>query len=98
MTHPILIDYYNKGICRKSRPANRRSFVMCGRNLLYMLGEYRSSLAENKLKKGIRLVIIFIIVILFVYLFDFVKLRKQNETMIAQNEKIIALLEEIKNK
>ena len=41
---------------------------------------------------------IFIIVILFVYLFDFVKLRKQNETMIAQNEKIIALLEEIKNK
>jgi hypothetical protein len=41
---------------------------------------------------------IFIIVILFVFLFDFVKLRKQNETIIAQNEKVIALLEKIENK
>lgn len=39
-----------------------------------------------------------IIVILFVYLFDFTKLRKQNQTMIDQNEKIISLLEEIKKK
>ena len=37
MTPPILIDYYNKGICGKSRPSNRRSFVMYGRNLLYMM-------------------------------------------------------------
>ena len=41
---------------------------------------------------------IFIIVILFVFLFDIVKLRKQNETIIAQNEKVIALLEKIGNK
>ena len=41
---------------------------------------------------------IFIIVILFVFLFDIVKLSKQNETIIAQNEKVIALLEKIGNK
>lgn len=31
-------------------------------------------------------------------MFDSAKFRKQNETVILQNEKIIALLEEIKNK
>lgn len=46
---------------------------------------------------------IFIIVILIIYLFDFTKIRKQNETMIKQkeaiikqNEKMISLLEDIK--
>lgn len=33
-----------------------------------------------------------------VFLFDFAKLRKQNQTIIDQNEKVISLLEEIKNK
>ncbi|WP_462406334.1 hypothetical protein [Gracilibacillus sp. Marseille-QA3620] len=41
---------------------------------------------------------ILIVIILFVYLFDFTKLRRQNETIIEQNEKMISLLEEIKNK
>lgn len=40
----------------------------------------------------------FVIVLLIVFLFDFAKIRKQNETVIEQNEKIISLLEEIKNK
>jgi hypothetical protein len=31
-------------------------------------------------------------------MFDMAKFRKQNETVIEQNEKIISLLEEIKNK
>ncbi|WP_281181793.1 hypothetical protein [Pseudobacillus wudalianchiensis] len=39
-----------------------------------------------------------VIIILLIYLFDFTKLRKQNETIIQQNEKMISLLEEIKNK
>lgn len=39
-----------------------------------------------------------IVAILVVYLFDFTKLRKQNQTIIEQNEKVITLLEEIKNK
>lgn len=39
-----------------------------------------------------------IVAILLVYLFDFTKLRKQNQTIIDQNEKVISLLEEIKNK
>lgn len=42
--------------------------------------------------------IIFITVILLIYLFDFTKIRKQNETMIEQNEKIISLLEQLRNK
>ncbi|MCT2536258.1 hypothetical protein NYQ66_10870 [Aquibacillus koreensis] len=42
--------------------------------------------------------LIFIAVILIVFLFDFTRLRKQNDTIIAQNEKVISLLEEIKNK
>lgn len=41
---------------------------------------------------------ILIVIILFVYLFDFTKLRRQNETIIEQNEKMISLLEEIKHK
>lgn len=39
--------------------------------------------------------LIFIAVILIVFLFDFTKLRKQNDTIIEQNEKIISLLEEM---
>ncbi len=42
--------------------------------------------------------LIFIAVILIVFLFDFTRLRKQNDTIIEQNEKVISLLEEIKNK
>jgi hypothetical protein len=41
---------------------------------------------------------VFIIIILIVYLYDFTRLRKQNDTMIEQNDKIISLLEEMKNK
>ncbi|MEI2355471.1 hypothetical protein [Mesobacillus zeae] len=41
---------------------------------------------------------IFIIIILIIYLYDFTKFRKQNDTLIAQNERIIALLEELKSK
>ncbi|WP_164502885.1 hypothetical protein [Metabacillus mangrovi] len=37
-----------------------------------------------------------ILAILIVYLFDFTKFRQQNRTMIEQNERMIALLEEIK--
>lgn len=40
----------------------------------------------------------FIAILLLIYLFDFTKLRQQNQTIIQQNEKIISLLEEIKNK
>ena len=50
------------------------------------------------LKGGIRVFVFFIVVILIVFLFDFTKLRKQNETIIEQNEKVISLLEEIRNK
>jgi hypothetical protein len=42
--------------------------------------------------------IIFISVILIVFLFDFTRIRKQNDKMIEQNVKVISLLEEIKNK
>lgn len=42
--------------------------------------------------------LIFITVILIVFLFDFTRVRKQNDKVIEQNEKIISLLEEIKNK
>lgn len=41
---------------------------------------------------------IFITIILIVFLFDFTKIRNQNDTLIEQNKKIISLLEEIKNK
>ncbi|WP_257536013.1 hypothetical protein [Metabacillus litoralis] len=42
--------------------------------------------------------IFFITIILIVFLFDFTKMRNQNDTLIEQNKKIISLLEEIKNK
>lgn len=41
---------------------------------------------------------IFIIVILIVFLYDFTKFRKQNDTLIQQNNQIISLLQEIKDK
>lgn len=40
---------------------------------------------------------ILIVFILIVFLFDFTKFRKQNDTIIEQNEQIIALLEKVKN-
>lgn len=36
--------------------------------------------------------------ILIIYLFDFAKFRQQNQTIIEQNEKVISLLIENKNK
>lgn len=39
-----------------------------------------------------------VLVVLIVFLFDFAKIRNQNQTLIVQNEKIISLKEEIKNK
>ncbi|MEK5389704.1 MULTISPECIES: hypothetical protein [Heyndrickxia] len=39
-----------------------------------------------------------VLAILLVYLFDFVALRKQNQTIIEQNKKVISLLEDIRNK
>lgn len=41
---------------------------------------------------------IIIAVILLVFMFDFTKLRQQNEKMIEQNDKIISLLEEQVNR
>lgn len=41
--------------------------------------------------------VIMIIIILIVFLFDFTRLRRQNDILIEQNEKVISLLEEIKN-
>ena len=67
-----------------------------------MVTQLRDMLAEketsNLIKGGTRALVFFIVVILIVFLFDFTKLRKQNETIIEQNEKVISLLEEIKNK
>lgn len=40
----------------------------------------------------------FILIILLVFMFDMAKFRKQNQTIIEQNEKVIFLLEQIKNK
>lgn len=40
----------------------------------------------------------FILIILLVFMFDMAKFRKQNQTIIEQNEKVISLLKEIKNK
>lgn len=42
------------------------------------------------------MLIIFIAIILIVFVFDFARVRKQNDTVIEQNEKIISLLNEIK--
>lgn len=39
-----------------------------------------------------------VIAILLVFMFDFTKFRKQNQTIIEQNEKVISLLEELRNK
>lgn len=44
------------------------------------------------------MLITFILGILIVFVFDFAKIRRQNQTVIEQNDKIINLLEEIKNK
>lgn len=44
------------------------------------------------------MLVFFVLAILIIFLFDFTKFRKQNQTMIEQNEKIISLLEEIKNR
>ncbi|WP_269083199.1 hypothetical protein [Ornithinibacillus californiensis] len=41
---------------------------------------------------------IFIAIVLVVFLYDFTAIRKQNNTIIKQNEKVISLLEEIKDK
>lgn len=38
---------------------------------------------------------IIITIVLLVFMFDFTKLRQQNEQMIEQNEKMISLLEEL---
>jgi uncharacterized membrane protein len=40
----------------------------------------------------------FFLIILLVLMFDMAKFRKQNQTLIEQNEKVISLLKEIKNK
>lgn len=40
----------------------------------------------------------FVAAILIIFLFDFTKIRKQNQTMIEQNERMISLLEELKDK
>ncbi|WP_268237938.1 hypothetical protein [Ornithinibacillus halotolerans] len=42
--------------------------------------------------------LIFIAIILIVFLFDFTGIRRQHNKIIEQNDKIISLLEEIKNK
>jgi hypothetical protein len=40
----------------------------------------------------------FIFIILLVFMYDMAKFRKQNQIIIEQNEKVISLLKEIKNK
>lgn len=52
----------------------------------------------SNIEGGDNMFVILIMIILIVFLFDFTKFRKQNQTMIEQNDKIISLLEEIKNK
>ena len=37
-------------------------------------------------------------IFLLIFSFDFTKFRKQNQTLIEQNERIISLLEDLKNK
>ncbi|WP_286365380.1 hypothetical protein [Rossellomorea vietnamensis] len=41
---------------------------------------------------------IFIIIILIIFLYDFTKMVKQNDTLIEQNKEIISRLDDIKNK
>jgi len=43
-------------------------------------------------------VVIILAIFLLIFSFDFTKFRKQNQTLIEQNERMIKLLEEIKNK
>jgi uncharacterized membrane protein len=40
-------------------------------------------------------VLIIITIVLLVFMFDFTKLRQQNEKMIEQNDEIISLLKEL---
>ena len=42
-------------------------------------------------------ILIFIIIILIVFVWDFSKIRDQNKKLIEQNDQIISLLENIKN-
>ncbi|QHE61595.1 MULTISPECIES: hypothetical protein [Rossellomorea] len=42
------------------------------------------------------MMIMVLAVFLLIFSFDFTKFRKQNQTMIEQNERIISLLEDIK--
>ncbi|MFI8574313.1 hypothetical protein ACIGEL_01285 [Rossellomorea aquimaris] len=42
--------------------------------------------------------VIILAIFLLIFSFDFTKFRKQNQTLIEQNERMIKLLEEIKNK
>ncbi|MCR8847434.1 hypothetical protein NQ095_03370 [Rossellomorea sp. SC111] len=42
------------------------------------------------------MMIIVLAVFLLIFSYDFTKFRKQNQTMIEQNERIISLLEDIK--
>ncbi|MGM0845127.1 MAG: hypothetical protein ACQEUT_09130 [Bacillota bacterium] len=41
---------------------------------------------------------IFVIIILIIFLYDFTKMVKQNDTLIEQNKEIISLLDDIKYK
>ncbi|MGD6803867.1 hypothetical protein [Rossellomorea aquimaris] len=41
---------------------------------------------------------ILVVIILIVFLYDFTKLVKQNDTLIEQNKEIISRLDDIKNK
>ncbi|SEP79136.1 hypothetical protein [Piscibacillus halophilus] len=43
------------------------------------------------------MLMLFVIIILIVFLFDLSKIRNQNDRLIEQNEKIISLLDDIKN-
>jgi amino acid permease len=44
------------------------------------------------------MILILIVILLFVVLYHFVEIKKQNETMIKQNNQVISLLHEIKEK
>ncbi|WP_156187563.1 hypothetical protein [Peribacillus loiseleuriae] len=45
------------------------------------------------------LILVFLfLAILIIFLFDFARFRQQNQIIIEQNDKVIFLLEEIKNK
>jgi hypothetical protein len=44
------------------------------------------------------MLLILIVILLFVVLYHFVEIRKQNDTLIKQNNQVISLLHEIKEK